>query len=333
MAGTSKIIEVTEGLAFYKCFIKREAPFFMDRWRLDNMNIKQMKQIITICLFFTLLVTQSITFAAEKIFPFYLAAQSKGDAAAVLADTKTKLTAAGFEIAGEYSPYAGAHIVIITNDELKSNASASEMGGFGAAQRVSITDVKGDIQLAYTNPIYMANAYRMKGKLNSIEAKLKSTLGFVKAYGPAQGLKTDDIDGYHYMFGMPYFDDPVEIADHGNYKKAVSTLEKGLASKKGGVSKVFKVEFKGGALFGVAMTKGMSSDKTIMKEIDFKAIRSTAQLPYEILVTEKGTVYILAAEYRIAINFPDLSMAGSNSFMGIMASPDAIIDAIKVVAK
>ncbi|MFK5894785.1 MAG: hypothetical protein QM504_16315 [Pseudomonadota bacterium] len=290
------------------------------------------KKLVSFGLFGIFFLAQTVV-AGEKLLPFYLASQSKADANAVLAEAKNKLTGAGFEIVGEYSPYQGATIVIITNDELKSNASASENGGFGAIQRVSVTDLNGDIQLAYTNPIYMSHAYRMKGRLTGVESKLKSALGFVKAYGPKEGMEADDIEGFHYMFGMPYFDEPVEIADYGSYDKAIKMLESGLASKKGGVSQVFKVELNGkGAVFGVAMTKGMSSDATIMKEIDFKPLRSTPQLPYEVLVTEKGIIYILAAQYRIAINFPDLSMAGSNSFMGIMSSPDAIIEVIQTAA-
>jgi len=268
--------------------------------------------------------------AGEKLFPFYLASQSKGDIATLATETKGKLQAAGFEIVGEYSPYETAHIIIVTNDDIKANAAASEKGGFGAVQRISITDVNGDIQLAYTNPIYMSYAYQMKGNLENIENKLKTTLGFIKSYGPAKGMEAEDIKGYHYMFGMPYFDEPVEIADHGSYEKAIKELESGLASKKGGASQVYKVEMNGkGAVYGVAMTKDMSSDQTIMKEIDFKEIRSTPQLPYEAIVTENGKIYILDARFRIAINFPDLSMAGSNSFMGIMSSPDAIVAAIK----
>jgi hypothetical protein len=60
-----------------------------------------------------------------------------------------------------------------------------------------------------------------------------------------------------------------------------------------------------------------------MSEIDFKEIRSTAHLPYEMLVTD-DEVEALHARFRIAINFPDLSMMGSNSFMNIMPTPDAI---------
>jgi len=64
-----------------------------------------------------------------------------------------------------------------------------------------------------------------------------------------------------------------------------------------------------------------------MGEIDFKTVRSTAHLPYEILV-RGGDVEALHARFRIAINFPDLSMMGPHSFMSIMPSPDAIREAL-----
>ena len=72
-------------------------------------------------------------------------------------------------------------------------------------------------------------------------------------------------------------------------------------------------------------------DTFIMSEIDFKDVRSTAHLPYDILVTG-DTVEALHARFRIAINFPDLSMMGSNSFMNIMPSPDAIKEALTKAA-
>jgi hypothetical protein len=290
-------------------------------------------RILSVYLFLSFCLAQFVL-AGEKLFPFYLASQTKGDMANVITATKSKLQNAGFDIVGEYSPYQTAHIIIVSNAELIANATASKNGGYGAVQRISVTDVNGDIQLAYTNPIYMSYAYQLNGHLENIENTLKTTLGFIKSYGSEKGMEAEDIKGYHYMFGMPYFDEPVEIADHGSYENAIKMLESGLASKKGGVSKVYKVELNGkGAVYGVAMSKDMSSDQTIMKEIDFKEVRSTPQLPYEMIVTENGKIYILDARFRIAINFPDLSMAGSNSFMGIMSSPDAIVTAIKKAAK
>jgi hypothetical protein len=68
-----------------------------------------------------------------------------------------------------------------------------------------------------------------------------------------------------------------------------------------------------------------------MKEVDFKPLRSTGHLPYEVLVTG-GKVVALHAKFRIAVNFPDLSMMGSNSFMGIRCAPDAIEGALQQVA-
>src|SRR5208337_5363783 len=86
------------------------------------------------------------------------------------------------------------------------------------------------------------------------------------------------------------------------------------------------------AAFRVAMNGATEAekymyDKFIMSEIDFKDLRSTARLPYEMLVSG-NKVYALYARYRIAISFPDLSMMGSNSFMKIMKSPEAIRKAL-----
>jgi hypothetical protein len=43
-------------------------------------------------------------------------------------------------------------------------------------------------------------------------------------------------------------------------------------------------------------------------------------------------VYALYARFRIAINFPDLKMVGSNSFVNIMCAPNAIEDALSAAA-
>ncbi|WP_246540684.1 hypothetical protein [sulfur-oxidizing endosymbiont of Gigantopelta aegis] len=180
----------------------------------------------------------------------------------------------------------------------------------------------------------MANSYQMAGKLEDVAASLKSALGEQMAYGAEKGLSADDLQGYHYMFGMPYFDEPDLLSDHGSYDKAMASINAALAAKKGGVSKVFQVDIPGKqrSIIGVAMTDGMSNDATIMKEVDFMDTRSTAHLPYEMIVAEDGKVYALSAKFRIAMNFPDLSMAGSNSFMGIMASPDAIKKALSAAS-
>ena len=149
-------------------------------------------------------------------------------------------------------------------------------------------------------------------------------------------MSGEDLREYHYMFGMEYFDDPSELAEYDSYEQGVKTVEANLEKGVGGVTKVYRVDIPGKkqTLFGVAMDAPSDSeedqymdDEYIMDEIDFKDLRSTAHLPYEILVSG-DQAYALYARFRIAINFPDLSMMGSNSFMNIMDSPAAIEKAL-----
>lgn len=267
--------------------------------------------------------------AADEMKPFFLASTSTGAVADKVADVKSSLTNNGFEVVGEYSPYPTAHIIIVTNDTLKKAAGTHNRAGYIAGQRVAITKVGDEVQVTYTNPVYMAAAYHVTSDLSSVSKALKKALGAIKEYGPAEGLDADDLEGYHYTFGMEYFDEPYALVEYDSYEQAVAAVEKGLAAKTAGVSKVYRIDVPGKkqTLFGVAM-KGDESNKYmddtfIMSEIDFKPVRSTAHLPYDILVTG-NEIEALHARFRIAMNFPDLSMMGDNSFMNIMPSPDAI---------
>ncbi|MEE9493974.1 MAG: hypothetical protein V3W04_11415 [Gammaproteobacteria bacterium] len=272
---------------------------------------------------------------AETLKPFTLGSKAAGDIQSIANDTKGKLTGAGFEVVGEYSPYDGAMIIIITNDDLKKSAASSEMGGYTAAQRVSVTKVGDEVQVAYTNPVYYSNAYR-NDDLSGAEAalsKLSSTLGDMEAFGSGdKKLSAKDLKKFHYMFGMEYFDDPSELASYDSYDEAVAAVEKGLAAGAGGASKVYRIDIPGKkeTVFGVAMTEGCSGDEYIMSRVDKMPLRSTAHLPYEILVSE-DTAYALYARFRIAISYPHLPMIQSDTgatFFNIMCAPNAIEEAL-----
>ena len=267
--------------------------------------------------------------------PFVLGSKGPGEVAQAVEAAKAKLTQTGFTIAGSYSPYPNATVIAVTNDEMRSTAAKSEHGGFGAAQRVSVTKVGNEVQVAYTNPVYMAHAYRMAGDLKETAAKLQAALGKVEEYG-AKGLTAEKLRKYHYTFGMEYFDEPNEFVKYASHEEALKAVEAGLAAGKQGVTKVYRVDVAGKkeTLFGVAM-KGegeagkFMDDRYIMSEIDFRDVKSTAHLPYDILVSD-NKVYAQYARFRIAISFPDLSMMGANSFMNIMKSPEAIREALSV---
>ncbi len=276
--------------------------------------------------------------AADEMKPFILGSTGVGAVADKVADVKKSLADNGFTVVGEYSPYETAHIIIVTNDTLKKAAGSHERAGYAAGQRISITKVGDQLQISYTNPAYMAAAYHVKGNISAVTDAMKTALGSIKEYGPAEGLDADDIAGYHYTFGMEYFDEPYSLAEYDSYEEAVAAVEKGLAAKAGGASKVYRIDIPGKkqTLFGVALSSESTGNKYmddgfIMTEIDFKELRSTAHLPYDILVTG-DEVEALHARFRIAVNFPDLSMMGDNSFMNIMPSPDAIKESLTQAA-
>ena len=293
-----------------------------------------MKFINTLLTALPLLVALNVQAAADDLLkPFVLGSKGAGTVAEKAEQAKSALTGAGFSVVGNYSPYADAQILIVTSDELKKNAAASEHGGFGAIQRVAITKVKDDVQVSYTNPVYMANAYRMKDDLTGTAAAMEKALGKVEEFG-AKGMTAAKARKYNYTFGMEHFDEPSLLAEYGSYEEAVNAVDAKLTSNKNGVTKVYRVDIPGKkeSVFGVAM-KGSGDnkymdDRFIMSEIDFRDPKSTAHLPYEVLVSG-NKVIALYARYRIAINFPDLSMMGANSFMKIMESPDAIRDVLK----
>jgi hypothetical protein len=274
--------------------------------------------------------------SAQALKPFVLGFKGAGDLAQKVAETKTALTGAGFTVVGTYSPYANTTVLIATSDELKATAAKSEHGGFGAAQRISIVKAKDEVQVAYTNPIYWANIYRMSGELKGTAEKLQTALGKVEDFG-AKGLTAAELRKYHYKVMMPYFDEPDELVRHSSHEEAVKQVEAGLAAGKQGVTKVYRIDIPGKkeVVFGVAM-KGADKDKFIddkyiMSQIDFKDVKSAAHLPYEILVSD-AKVFAQSARFRIAASFPDLSMMGDNSFMKIMESPDAIKKALAYTA-
>lgn len=269
---------------------------------------------------------------AEGLKPFVLGSEpQQADVEQATAAARTALQGQGFEVAGSYAPYPNAVVIIVTSEALKANAAKSDFGGYGAAMRVAVTKVKDKVQVSYANPPYWAAAYRMKDNLGDVKAKLEAALGKQKEYGSEDGISEKSLRKYNYMMGMEKFDSvgKHELAEFKNFAEAVSAVESGLAAGKAGVTKVYRIDVPGKeeAVFGVAIAQGKGADKYVMDYIDFGDVKSTAHLPYEVLVSG-NKVYHLFARFRIAISFPDLSMMGSNSFMSIMSAPGAIKESL-----
>jgi hypothetical protein len=284
---------------------------------------------LTYCFLFSVLAVTAVH-AEDSYFPYVLASQNAAQVADKVDGVKQALSAVGFEVAGEYSPYGGAHVVVVTNADLKKVAAASDFGGYGAGIRVALTQVNDQVQIAYTNPLYMQHIYRMKGTLSGVAAALQKALGKQKYFGMEKGMTAKELNKYHYMLGMPYFDDHIELAAYADRQSALTQVEKGLAASKA-VNKVYRIDIPGKdeSVFGVAIVEGEGSDKTVMAATDTGNLRHTAHLPYELLVSG-NKAYILHGKFRIAQSFPDLGMG---TFMKISGAPNAIENTIKQAIK
>ncbi len=281
----------------------------------------------------------SLTQATEVHYkPFILSQQTTTKFANVIQNVKTKLEQAKYTIEGEYTALPRRRILIISSTYLKQHAGLSTHGAYGAAIRVAITKTNDNVQVSFNNPTYMAHAYRMKTDLAAVREQLKSVLGFKQYFGSEKGLTKSELRDYQYKMLMPDFEDRLELAEYPNYTLAVKKVTASLKKGNGGTQLVYRIDLpnKDETVFGVAISgtatqTACAGDQFIMDKIDFKKLKSSAHLPYEILITGQQ-VFALFAEFRIAISFPDLSMIGDNSFFSIMCAPSAIERALTLAA-
>ncbi len=221
--------------------------------------------------------------ADTQIKPFIMASGGGDNIDQVLNTTRSKLTTAGFEILGGYSPYPEAKIIVFTNAYLKSIATQSKRGGYGGALRVAITKLDGKIEVTYTNPLYWSNAYRLSNNLRTISDNLASTLGRQQQFGSGDEVLTEsDMREYHYTVMMEYFDDPSLLAYYDDHVSAVKAVETHLASSTAGTQKVYRLDLdkdtegKEMTLFGVGLLGKDSDDCSSDSYIKIGTIKAFA---------------------------------------------------------
>ncbi len=259
---------------------------------------------------------------AEALYkPFVTGAPEGSTVDDATAAVTEKLKTAGLEIVGSYSPYddGSARIIGVTSSELKKAALGHKTGGFGAVMRVAITNNDGVIEVSYTNPPYHGYAYHIGG-LPEIEKALHQALGGGEPFG-GEGFTAEQLERYHYMMFMPYFQDAQKVVSFDTHAEAQAGVENALKSPGSDMTELWKVELDSKQiLYGVQLNRGWwkGQIKNIMAKLDTKTPRSTAALPWEVLVSG-GDVYYLPGKFRIALMFPDLPMG---AFMKISDVPD-----------
>jgi hypothetical protein len=243
-------------------------------------------------------------------------------------------------VVGQYMPAndPARWVMVVTHPDLLG-AAEQEGGlrGFAATLRVGITEEGGKTIISYTSPEYWGRAYyqddfqkvsehyvRVGTAFKNAMSKLGNYVG--TGFGSEKGLDAKDLSKYHYMIGMPYFNDTEELATFDKQNEALKKIEESLKKGVPNVKQVYKVQIPNSelTLYGFALS-GPEGEAEFMPIIDIKAPLHTAALPYELLVYN-GEVHMLKGKFRLAIAFPDLTMG---TFTKIMSTPGDIEDMLE----
>jgi len=277
--------------------------------------------------------------SAQDIQPFYDCGTVTGSIKTVKEKVKAQLKTNGFNVTGGYSVSGkgSTYVLTFTSKELqRACLKVRDRGILAANLRVAFTLKSGKVNVSALNPKYLFLGYlrsgydKYKADLDKITAKankvFKSVSGKTTAFGGK--IKESKLKKYHYMMGMPYFTDPVELKEFKSFDEAIATIKKNLKLKKGNTKMVYKLEYKSlkKAVYGVALLNKTTGEASFLPKIGEKHI---AAMPYEIVV-EGNKATILHGRFRFAMYWPELTMG---QFSKIMSTPGDVENTMEALTK
>jgi len=296
-----------------------------------------MKSIFKVLLVISVFLISINANSQDKLYAYYKVTTT-GTVNDVKAKIKTQLKEKGFSYLGGYYTQGktNQYVVAFTNSKLygialygKTHKVMSSIMKFGIMKKGNVVTV------SLLNPEYVFYAYLRnttgsydKLKVISDEAHsiLKSLGSDYKGFGGQ--LSKSELKKYHYMMGMPYFTDPVELNEMASFENACETIEKNLKAGKGETSKVYRLKFAKYkiAIYGVALKNKKDGEAYFLPTIGENHI---AAMPYEVVVVDKK-VMMLHGKYRLALHWPELTMG---QFMKIVSTPGYIEDTMEALTK
>ena len=268
----------------------------------------------------------------QEISPYIKIGESKESIQQVSDQVIAELKNNSFTILGVYSPSnkSSLKVIAFTRSDLSNTViKVVDRGALAAIFKVGLIEKNGIVTVSYTNPEYIFRAYLMdnyntfKSTFQKFDSDLKSTFANIgnefESFGGV--VEADNLKNYHYKIMMPYFTDPVELAEYSSFEEGLKTIENNLKNKKGNTVQVYRLVFKSQkiAVFGVGLKDKEEGESHFLPIIGEDHV---AALPYEIILQGKEAT-MLHGKYRIALHWPDLTMG---TFMKIMSTPGDIED-------
>ena len=287
------------------------------------------KTLLTISIFLISLNASS----QDKLWAYY-----KVTTSGTVSDAKTKLKEKikenGLTYLGGYNPQGKSNMytLVFTNKKLYGTALYGKTHkAMACIMKFGIMKKGNTVTVSLLNPEYIFNAYfrkttnsydKLKVLSDEIHAILKTMGTNYQGFGGQ--LSKTELKKYHYMMGMPYFTDPVDLNEMASFEDACTKIEANLKAGKGNTAKVFRMKFSKSeiAIYGVALKNKSEGEAYFLPTIGENHI---AAMPYEIVVVGKK-VMMLHGKYRLALHWPELSMG---QFMKIVSTPGDIEDVMK----
>lgn len=291
-----------------------------------------MKKLVLQSLF---IVVFSLSGWAQDLAPFIKIGETNQSINETSEKVVQLLKEHSFTVLGTYHPAQNNSLKVIafTRADLKNSViKVKDRGALGAIMKVGLVKEGNKVVMSYTNPEYVLRAYLMdqygshKSMTEAFSADLKSTLSPLGTeFKPFGGtVPSEKLKKYHYKIMMPYFTDPIELAEFSSFEEGLKIIEQNLKSQKGNTVLAYKLVYakEQVAVFGVGLNNKEEGEAHFLPII---GEAHAAAMPYEIILQGKEAT-MLHGKYRIALFWPDLTMG---TFMKIMSTPGDIEDALE----
>jgi hypothetical protein len=298
-----------------------------------------MKRNLALVSLFVAALAASPLFAADKdsLSPYLRVGNVNATAGEAAQKAAEALTAGNFDVIGQYHPENKPNLVVVafTRKDLREIvAKKAERGLLAGVLKIGIKEENGKATVSMVNPEYLFNAYLMKEyppnavALGKISADVKQALKTIgNEFTPFGGTISEaDLRHYHYMIGMPYFDDPVVLRKFSSFEEGMQVITKNISAGKGNTMLVYSLidDVSKCAVFGLALNDESAGEKFFLPVIGEDNL---AAMPYEIILSGNNAT-MLHGRYRIALHWPSLTMG---TFTKIISTPGAIETSLKAL--
>ncbi len=210
----------------------------------------------------------------------------------------------GFTILASSTPIKGMTTLTITNKQLKQTNS------FASTINLLINGTK---EIRVQNPSYFGMAYLQDkfkyGQFRDTQNALKNVLGELLC--SKDEFEYDELSSFHFMIGMPYFEEMIEVGRGVNIKHILNANRHIL----------YKLELSNGSiLVGHKLTR----DTNLFLD-KLNVSNNSLILPYKSMIID-NIALTLDPKYYLALSLPLLTM---KDFVKIAKSPQKIIRDIK----